>query len=69
MALIPALEILVRPWMGGGVENAASVVQHLGLVLAMWGALAAARQGQLSTLGRIRSDEGQRGLGASGMLA
>jgi tripartite ATP-independent transporter DctM subunit len=69
MALIPALEILVRPWMGGGVENAASVVQHLGLVLAMWGALAAARQGQLSTLGRIRSDEGQQGLGASGMLA
>jgi tripartite ATP-independent transporter DctM subunit len=69
MALIPAVEILVRPWMGGGVENAASVVQHLGLALAMWGALAAARQGQLSTLGRIRSDEGQQGLSASGMLA
>jgi tripartite ATP-independent transporter DctM subunit len=51
MVLIPCAEILMRPWMGQGIENAPSLVQHLGLVLTMFGALAAERHGQLATLG------------------
>jgi C4-dicarboxylate transporter DctM subunit len=51
MVLIPVLEILMRPWMGSGIENAPVLVQHLGLVLTMWGALAAERHGHLTTLG------------------
>ena len=50
MALIPAIEILLRPLMGRGIENAPVLVQHLGLVLAMFGALAAERHGHLTTL-------------------
>lgn len=57
MALIPALEILLRPLMGRGIENAPVLVQHLGLVLAMFGALAAERHGHLTTLaGGARAD-------------
>jgi len=51
MVLIPVLEIVMRPWMGSGIENAPVLVQHLGLVLTMWGALAAERHGHLTTLG------------------
>ena len=51
MVLIPVFEILMRPWMGSGIENAPVLVQHLGLVLTMWGALAAERYGHLTTLG------------------
>lgn len=51
MVLIPVIEIVMRPWMGRGVENAPVLVQHLGLVLTMWGALAAERHGHLTTLG------------------
>lgn len=51
MVLVPCAEILMRPWMGQGIENAPALVQHLGLVLTMFGALAAERQGQLATLG------------------
>ncbi|WP_295520784.1 TRAP transporter large permease subunit [Limnohabitans sp. Rim8] len=51
MVLIPVLEILMRPWMGSGIQNAPVLVQHLGLVLTMWGALAAERHGHLTTLG------------------
>jgi C4-dicarboxylate transporter, DctM subunit len=51
MVLIPVIEILMRPWMGSGIENAPVLVQHLGLVLTMWGALAAERHGHLTTLG------------------
>jgi C4-dicarboxylate transporter DctM subunit len=51
MVLIPVIEIVMRPWMGSGIENAPVLVQHLGLVLAMWGALAAERHGHLTTLG------------------
>jgi hypothetical protein len=35
MALIPLVEILSRPLMGKGIENASVVVQHLGLLMAM----------------------------------
>lgn len=53
MALIPLVEILSRPVMGTGIDNAPVLVQHLGLVMAMWGALAAERHGHLTSLGRV----------------
>jgi TRAP-type C4-dicarboxylate transport system permease small subunit len=53
MAVIPLIEILVRPFMGKGIENAPLFVQHMGLVLAMWGAIAAERHGHLTSLGRL----------------
>jgi tripartite ATP-independent transporter DctM subunit len=51
MIVVPLIEIGARPFLGRGVENAPVLVQHLGLVLAMFGALAAARADQLTTLG------------------
>ncbi len=51
MTLIPLIEIALRPVMGRGVMNAPVLVQHLGLVMTMFGALAAARNGHLTTLG------------------
>jgi len=51
MMLIPLVEIGLRPLLGRGVANAAVLVQHLGLVLAMMGALAAERHGHLASLG------------------
>ena len=53
MALIPLLEILARPVLGKGIENAPILVQHLGLWMAMCGALAAERHGHLSSLGAL----------------
>lgn len=68
MALIPLVEIVLRPLLGQGVENASVVVQHLGLVLAMLGAVAAERHGHLSSLGNRLADLGtvrvQRGIKA-----
>lgn len=58
MVLIPVVEIVMRPWMGSGIENAPLLVQHLGLVLTMWGALAAERHGHLTTLGGGVRDQG-----------
>ncbi len=51
MTLIPLIEIFSRPFLGKGVENSAVLTQHLGLVLAMFGAVAAERNGHLTTLG------------------
>jgi tripartite ATP-independent transporter DctM subunit len=51
MTIIPLVEIVLRPLFGSGVQNSSVLVQHLGLVLAMYGALAAERHGHLSTLG------------------
>jgi len=51
MTLIPLVEIGLRPLLGSGVANAPLLVQHLGLVLAMFGALAAERHGHLASLG------------------
>jgi C4-dicarboxylate transporter DctM subunit len=51
MLLIPLVEIVLRPLAGRGIENAPGLVQHLGLVLAMFGALVAERQGRLTSLG------------------
>ena len=51
MVLIPIIELALRPLMGHGIMNAPVLVQHLGLVMAMFGALAAERHGHLTTLG------------------
>ena len=51
MAVIPLIEILSRPLMGKGIDNAPVVVQHLGLLMAMAGAIAAERFGHLTSLG------------------
>lgn len=51
MLLIPLLEMALRPLFGKGIDNAPVLVQHLGLVLAMFGALVAERGQHLSTLG------------------
>ena len=55
MALIPLVEILSRPMLGKGIDNAPVLVQHLGLVMAMWGAIAAERHGHLTSIGQIFS--------------
>jgi tripartite ATP-independent transporter DctM subunit len=52
MALIPLIEIVLRPWSGSGIQNAPVVVQHLGLVMAMLGSVAALRFGHLSSFGK-----------------
>jgi tripartite ATP-independent transporter DctM subunit len=64
MAVIPLLEIILRPAFGRGVDNSAVLVQHLGLVLAMFGAVAAERHGHLTTLGN-----GLSGFGSAGFQA
>jgi C4-dicarboxylate transporter, DctM subunit len=51
MTLIPLVEIATRPLLGKGVDNASVLVQHLGLVMAMLGGVAAERNGHLTTLG------------------
>ncbi len=51
MALIPMIEMLLRPLHGKGIDNASVLVQHLGLMVAMMGAVAAERNGHLSSLG------------------
>lgn len=60
MLLIPLLEMGLRPVFGQGIENAPLLVQHLGLVLAMFGALLAERGGHLSTLGSGLAASGNR---------
>ena len=65
MTLVPLIEIGARPFLGRGIENAPVVVQHLGLLLAMFGALAAGRQGQLTTLGSSLDQVGGAGLQAA----
>jgi tripartite ATP-independent transporter DctM subunit len=52
MAVIPLIEILVRPVAGSGVQNAPVIVQHLGLVMAMLGSVVALRHGHLSSFGK-----------------
>lgn len=51
MLLLPLLEMAMRPLFGQGIHNAPVLVQHLGLVLAMFGALVAERGQHLSSLG------------------
>lgn len=49
--LIPLIEVMSRPLRGQGIPNAPVLVQHLGLVMAMFGAVAAERHGHLTALG------------------
>jgi tripartite ATP-independent transporter DctM subunit len=51
MLLVPLLEIVLRPLFGAGIDNAPVLVQHCGLLLAMFGALLAERGQHLSALG------------------
>ncbi len=51
MLLLPLAEIAVRPLLGEGIQNQPLLVQHLGLILAMAGAVLAERGGHLTTLG------------------
>ena len=60
MTIIPLLEILLRPLLGKGIDNAAVLVQHLGLVLAMFGAVAAERNGHLTSLGSSLNSVGNK---------
>lgn len=64
MVGVPLIEIAARPFLGRGVENAPVLVQHLGLLLAMFGALAAARHGHLTTLGSSLDQIGGAGMQA-----
>ncbi len=65
MTLVPLIEIAARPFLGRGIENAPVLVQHLGLVLAMFGALAAGRHGHLTTLGSSLDQVGGAGVQAA----
>ena len=65
MTLVPLIEIAARPFLGRGIENAPVLVQHLGLVLAMFGALAAGRHGHLTTLGSSLDTVGGAGVQAA----
>ncbi len=65
MTLIPIVEIALRPFLGRGVENGPVLVQHLGLVLAMFGAVAAERHGHLASLGGNLSAAHKTGLRAA----
>ncbi len=51
MLAIPLTEMILRPLFGQGIANAPVFVQHLGLLLAMAGALVAERGSHLSALG------------------
>ena len=68
MGLIPLIEILVRPWAGSGVQNAPVIVQHLGLVMAMLGSVAALRHGHLSSFGKGFASPGHPRLAAASQL-
>lgn len=60
MTVIPLIEIVLRPLMGKGIDNAPVLVQHLGLLLAMFGAVAAERNGHLTSLGSSLDNVGNK---------
>ena len=51
MVLIPVIEVLLRPFQGSGIDNAPVLVQHLGLIFSLAGAIFAERTGHLTSLG------------------
>ena len=53
MVLIPVLEVLIRPIQGSGIENAPVLVQHLGLIFSLAGAVYAERTGHLTSIGAL----------------
>ena len=56
MVLIPVIEVLLRPMQGSGIENAPILVQHLGLLFSLAGAVYAERTGHLTSLGSLWRD-------------
>jgi C4-dicarboxylate transporter, DctM subunit len=58
MVLVPLIEVASRPLLGAGVDNAAVLVQHLGLLMTMAGALVAERHGHLISLGSSLAQRG-----------
>ena len=56
MVLIPVIEVLLRPLQGSGIENAPILVQHLGLLFSLAGAVYAERTGHLTSLGSLWRD-------------
>lgn len=64
MAVVPLIEIVLRPMLGTGIPNAPQLVQHLGLVLAMLGALYADRGGHLTSIGSFLPNALAQGLSA-----
>jgi len=53
MFLIPVIEVLLRPFQGSGIDNAPVLVQHLGLLFSLTGAIYAERTGHLTSLGAL----------------
>jgi tripartite ATP-independent transporter DctM subunit len=53
MVLIPVIEVLLRPIQGSGIDNAPVLVQHLGLLFSLAGAVYAERTGHLTSLGAL----------------
>lgn len=53
MVLIPVIEVLFRPMQGSGIDNAPILVQHLGLLFSLGGAIYAERTGHLTSLGSL----------------
>lgn len=64
MVVVPIVEVGARPLLGAGIENASVLVQHLVLIMAMFGAVAAERRGHLGTLGGERQSPRARALAA-----
>ena len=61
MIVLACLEMVLRPAMGRGVDNAPVLIQHLGLVMTMFGAVAAAQHGHLISLGQGLATPGATG--------
>ncbi len=64
MVLIPVIEVLLRPLQGSGIDNAPVLVQHLGLIFSLTGAIYAERTGHLTSLGSLWQDIKQPSLRA-----
>jgi len=56
MVLIPVVEVFIRPLHGSGIQNAPVLVQHLGLLFSLAGAIYAERTGHLTSLGSLWRD-------------
>jgi TRAP-type C4-dicarboxylate transport system permease small subunit len=53
MVLIPVIEVMIRPLQGSGIDNAPVLVQHLGLIFSLAGAVYAERTGHITSLGAL----------------
>ena len=56
MVLIPVFEVFIRPLQGSGIDNAPILVQHLGLLFSLAGAIYAERTGHLTSIGALWRD-------------